>query len=127
MDDERPKKILIIDDSPSHRLLLKTYLKGFEIVESENGIEALKVLEGTEVDLIICDFEMPGMNGPDFATEIQKHKVYEKIPFIMCSANPVEEKYLNQFKGTKFVTQWIEKSIKVNELKRIVYGILDDE
>lgn len=126
MDDERPKKILIIDDSPSHRLLLKTYLKGFEIVESENGIDALKVLDRIEVDLIICDFEMPGMNGPEFATEIKKNKVYEKIPFIMCSANPVEEKYLSQFKDTEFITQWIEKSIKANELKRIVYGILDD-
>ena len=123
--ENKDKKILIVDDSPSHRLLLKTYLKGFVIIEAENGIEALKVLEDNNVDLIVCDFEMPEMNGPDFANELEKVEKYRNIPFIMCSANAIDSKYLKNFEKSRVITEWIEKSIKSNELKRIIYNILD--
>ena len=123
--ENKDKKILIIDDSPSHRLLLKTYLKDFTILEAENGIEALKVLEDNKVDLIVCDFEMPEMNGPELVNEIEKVESYRKIPFIMCSANKIDSKYLKNFEENRVITEWIEKSIKSNELKRIVYNILD--
>ncbi len=123
--ENKDKKILIIDDSPSHRLLLKTYLKDFNILEAENGVEALKILEDNKVDLIVCDFEMPEMNGPELVNEIEKVESYRTIPFIMCSANKIDSKYLKNFEKNRVITEWIEKSIKSNELKRIVYNILD--
>ena len=43
----------------------------------------------------------------------------------MCSANKIDSKYLKNFEQNRVITEWIEKSIKSNELKRIVYNILD--
>ena len=65
-------KILVVDDSSSHRAIAKMELEkgGYEIVEAVDGQDALDVLEKTPVDLITLDVEMPRLDG---------YEVFEKI------------------------------------------------
>lgn len=60
-------RILIIDDEPPARELVKLYLKGFPqletVAECENGFEALKAIQETAPDLIFLDIQMPKING----------------------------------------------------------------
>lgn len=67
-------RILIVDDEPRIRSLVASYLKsdGFEVVEAENGREAVAEVERRPPDLVIMDVRMPGMDGLEALSEIRK-------------------------------------------------------
>jgi DNA-binding response OmpR family regulator/two-component sensor histidine kinase len=69
-------KILVVDDSPTHRAINRQELQlgDYEILEAQDGMEALEVLENTEVDLISLDIEMPVMNGYETFQELRNRK-----------------------------------------------------
>ncbi|HNJ87383.1 MAG TPA: response regulator, partial [Agitococcus sp.] len=56
--------ILIVDDSTSYRLLLMRHLKAwgeYEIIQAEDGIQALEIIKSRRVGMVISDWEMPNM------------------------------------------------------------------
>lgn len=72
------KKILIVEDEESHRLLLKKYLEklfpSFEIIERVNGKLALDYcLTNGSIDLLLVDIRMPEMNGFEFIKKYREH------------------------------------------------------
>ena len=80
MDKIKDRKVLIVDDSKLMRLLLNNIIDSMkyfsEIYETENGREALDLLEIKKVDLILSDIEMPVMDGVEALKEIRlKHDV----------------------------------------------------
>jgi DNA-binding response OmpR family regulator len=79
-------KILIIDDEPSICLLLKNFLsKRYEIICQYDGLEALLWLEGNLPDLIICDIQMPNMDGYLFLEKLRQRGYTKHTPVIMLS------------------------------------------
>ena len=69
-------KVLIVDDSSTMRMLVKRTLRlaGFtdlKLVEAENGIEALEVVASESPNLVLCDWNMPEMNGLEFLIELR--------------------------------------------------------
>lgn len=79
------QRILIVDDEEDIRDLLEIYLvnQGYCVIKTEDGIEALDVLEREEIDLIILDVMMPKMDGIQACMKIRKDK---NVPIIMLSA-----------------------------------------
>lgn len=77
--------ILIVDDEKEIRDLIAIYLsnEGYEIFMASNGVEALKVVEKQDVDLIVLDIMMPEMDGIEACVKIRKEK---DMPIIMLSA-----------------------------------------
>ena len=67
-----PKKIVIVDDFTGVRSIVRETLekKGFTVLEASSGDEALKFFDGTQVDLLITDFDMPDMNGAQLISKI---------------------------------------------------------
>lgn len=65
---ERPFKILVVDDSPLQRRILRAMLtkRGYEVYEAECGATALRLCEETPPDIILSDWMMPGMDGLSF-------------------------------------------------------------
>lgn len=78
-------KLLVVDDDPHVRELVKVFLKqeGFEVLEAANGVEALSLLETTSVDIVVLDIMMPLMDGWELCRELREH--YE-IPLLMLTA-----------------------------------------
>jgi len=81
------KKILAIDDEKSIRFIIEnTFNKDFEVVTMTNGMDALFYLQsGNMPDVIICDLEMPVLNGLEFVRRLRESGFFEEIPLIMLS------------------------------------------
>ena len=81
------KKILIIDDELSIRMLLENYLgKKYEVITKTDGIEGMKYLEaGNMPDLIVADIQMPNMDGFEFLKQLKVSGFFKNIPVIMLS------------------------------------------
>ena len=80
------KKILVIDDSETIRQQVKHALAatGYEIIEAVDGIDGLEKLRAvTDLDLALCDVNMPRMNGLDMIAEVQR--TGPKIPILMLT------------------------------------------
>lgn len=69
-------KILLVDDEENVLRALKRALatEPYEIVTCRSGVEALALLENTEVDLVLSDYRMPEMDGVAFLTECRTHR-----------------------------------------------------
>jgi len=82
------KKVLIVDDSNSARMMQKKFLedKGFSVVEASNGEEGLRVLAGNqEIGLVVTDIMMPKMNGIEMTQKIRADEKLKSIPVVALS------------------------------------------
>jgi DNA-binding response OmpR family regulator len=79
-------KILIVEDERSIRLLLESFLsKNYDAVSKKDGIEAMDWLETNLPDLIICDVQMPNMNGYTFVEKVRQRGFTKHTPIVMLS------------------------------------------
>lgn len=98
-------KILIVDDRQDTRLLLKKLVQEHEVVEAENGKQALEALAKEKIDLVLLDWEMPEMNGMETFDQIKKTPLHP--PVIMITGHEDLEVAVNFLEsgGTGFVTK----------------------
>ena len=85
--DAKKPVILAVDDSPTVRKLVALTLTraGFEVIEAENGVEALNILASTRPDVVLSDINMPKLNGYKLCKFVKKHERTSDIPVIMLS------------------------------------------
>ena len=76
--------ILVVDDEPGYRLLVKDLLMqhGHDPLTAGNGQEALEKMESVKVDFIISDVYMPVMDGFKFYNSVRSSPRWENIPFL---------------------------------------------
>ena len=92
------KKILVAEDN---KLILETIAysltrEGYEIIKALDGKECLELLKDTEVDLIITDLYMPGINGHEVISTVRdEHK--KNTPILVLSAAGAEDNVLKAF------------------------------
>ncbi|MBD0381068.1 response regulator transcription factor [Paenibacillus sedimenti] len=79
-------RIMVVDDDPGIRELIRVYLvgEGLKVIEASNGQEALKLLETTQADLVVLDVMMPLMDGWDLCRELRAQ--YSDLPLLMVTA-----------------------------------------
>jgi chemosensory pili system protein ChpA (sensor histidine kinase/response regulator) len=84
-----PSTVLIIDDSINVRRLLALTLEkqGYQVMQAKDGLDALEKLEaGLEVHAIICDLEMPRLDGYGFLARLRANESYAQIPVTMLTS-----------------------------------------
>lgn len=91
-------KVLVVDDEADARYLIATLLKGHghEVVEAEDGVDALEKARREPVDIIVTDVLMPRMDGYQLCREWKSDPELSKIPFIFYSATytePADEQF----------------------------------
>ncbi|MBI1802963.1 MAG: response regulator [Ignavibacteriae bacterium] len=79
--------ILVVEDDPIVRSLMKQFLKGdgWTVFEAENGAVGLTMLKDAAIDIILSDVYMPVMDGLKFFKAIRAVPEYEKLPFLFMS------------------------------------------
>jgi two-component system chemotaxis response regulator CheY len=93
-------KVMVIDDSKTvrmyHRSLLQEF--GIEVLEAENGMEALEKTLDNTIDLYLVDVNMPVMDGYSFVTELRKQPTGRFTPVIMITTQEAVTDKLEAFK-----------------------------
>jgi two-component system chemotaxis response regulator CheY len=82
------KTILIVDDSSSLRTLVRMALTraGYEVLEAGDGLEALQALDrAARVHLVVCDVNMPRLDGIGFVTQLKQHPRHRFVPVVMLT------------------------------------------
>ncbi len=87
MEAEKLKKILVVDDEPHVRQLVKRLLSNeYTVLEAENGVEALEMVRSQKPDLVLMDIMMPKLDGLSACSEIKHDLSIRHIPVIMLTA-----------------------------------------
>ena len=88
------KKVLIVDDEPSIRQLVRQSLEpsGYQIYEASDGLSALAETKKTLPDLLVLDVMMPKMNGFDLAAILKNDLQLMHIPIMMLTVMPDEKR-----------------------------------
>ncbi len=80
--------ILVVDDVPIARTFNASALQsaGYQVLEAEDGQLALQFLDGRTIAAVVCDFQMPNMNGTEFVRTVRSLVPYADLPILMLSA-----------------------------------------
>ncbi|HEY8904892.1 MAG TPA: response regulator [Rhodoferax sp.] len=83
-----PARILIIEDDSASRALVGYLLEtsGYTTLEAEDGSVGLRMALHAQPDLIICDLQMPQMNGYELTRALQEHPGWHRVPLIAVTA-----------------------------------------
>ena len=121
-------KIITIDDSSTMRRIIKNTLSrigyGEDILEAENGKQALDILSKNKVDLIITDWNMPIMDGLTFVKLIRSKREWNDTPIIMVTTESAKEDIIEALKAG--VNNYIVKPFTPEVLKEkigVVMGL----
>ena len=88
------KSILIVDDSPTMRRMVRASLRDLKNVscnEAASGLEAIEQLALARSDLIILDLNMPDMHGLDVLRFVRGHDAYRDVPILVLTTRDDEE------------------------------------
>ena len=83
----RPSVLVVDDDAFSRAVVSRKVAKFSDVVEAEDGLEALKRLQSMEFDLAIVDLEMPNFNGLDLIKCVRSHPTLKHIPILVLTGN----------------------------------------
>lgn len=117
-------KILVVDDEEGARELFQTVLteEGYSVALAKNGEEALALFKEDSFDLVLTDIKMPIMDGLQLLQEIRK--LGSNTDVVMVTAYGEVETYLKAM--SLGAAEYINKPIRIKELKRIVHKVLTE-
>src|SRR5665648_374423 len=112
------EKILIIDDDRLNLMVLKEIINkaGYIVIEAENGETGLQLVHTEHPDLVITDFQMPGMNGIEVLSQIQELNI--GLPVILLTGFGDVVLTIKSIQLGAF--DFLEKPVDPNQLKTVI-------
>jgi len=112
----RPRPILVVDDDTAIRDSTSQILtdSGFRVVEARDGAEALRAIDVEQPALIVLDVQMPGIDGPAFARELQTR--LRRVPLVILTGVPDPKREADRCNAEAF----LRKPFDADELVRVV-------
>ena len=119
------QKIMIVDDSPSMRRLLSTFLEqaGYSVSSAVDGVNALEVVSSDEFDLIITDINMPNMDGLTLVTELRKLEPTRLTPILILTTEMDMSK--KQAAKESGATGWLNKPFDEERTLAAIQRVLE--
>jgi len=121
-------RILIVDDEAEIRVMLNNIFNdNYEIVEATNGVEAKKICDSTDVDLMITDIVMPEMHGVDLVLEIRRD--HPDMPIIAMSGGGGVTGRFDYLKIVSLlgVEEVMQKPFEMSSLRKKVKELLENK
>ena len=117
------RTLLVVEDNEDLRTMIEHRLSSsFDVLIASNGREALGVLETKDVDLILCDWMMPLMNGIELCKEVKKSEKWSHIPFVLMTVRSGAE---NRLEGSASGAEaYVEKPLNFKLLLTTLTNLL---
>ncbi|ACS79354.1 response regulator [Maridesulfovibrio salexigens] len=116
--------ILVVEDSLTQAVKLEYILfeKGFKVSLVSNGENALQLLEDKDVDLVISDVVMPGMDGYELCEKIRKNSRYKDVPVILLTSLSEPGDIIKGLKSgaTNFVTKPYDEGFLISRIESVL-------
>ena len=114
--------ILVVDDDKNTRRYMQAVLEAadYTVATAENGVEALKILEETYIDLVVLDIMMPEMDGYEFTENLRS--VQNHLPILMVSAKQLSADRKKGFRAG--IDDYMTKPIDMEELVLRIQALL---
>ncbi len=120
-------RVLIADDSPAMRLVIRRVvdLSGFEVdrfVEASDGLEALRLLGGQTVDIVLTDINMPNMNGEQLLIALQADEKLKQRPVVVVSTDATRHRIerMLELGARGYITKPFQPEGLRGELERVL-------
>ena len=116
------QKLLVVDDDQQIREIISHFLtiQGYHVAQADNGTQALKKCFKENFDVVVTDFQMPGMNGLSLTHRI--HSVVPETPVIVMSGDGS----IGKNKALRFgATDFIQKPFVIQELLAKIRMVLN--
>ena len=119
--------VLIVDDSAAirkilRRVLAKTEVPLGEIYEASDGVEALQLLEHSVVQLILCDINMPNMDGIQLLAKVKAKENLRVVPFVMVTTEGSQERVMQAI--DLGAAGYVKKPFTPEQIKEKLTGII---
>ncbi|MBF0509439.1 MAG: response regulator [Deltaproteobacteria bacterium] len=121
---DRTARILVVDDARNVRFTVTLFLRklGYSnIQDAPEGVTAFKLLKAKKFDFIICDWNMPVMNGLELLRKVRDDETLRHIPFLMITAEALKENIVQAIQ--EGVTQYIVKPFSQKTLQEKMKAI----
>ncbi len=120
------KKIMVVDDESDLRQLVGWFFKGkdYEVIEAEDGAQALKLVKEKKPDLILLDIMMPGMDGWEVSRRIKEDESLRDVPISMLSVLSAPEE-VNKSLEYSHADVHISKPIDFYTLNKAVKRLIE--
>lgn len=118
------KRIVVVEDFNTSRQIIKKTLEGMghEVNEAADGREALKFFDGSRIDLVVTDYNMPFMDGAELVEYIRSKEDYKYIPILVLSTETNSDKQKRAREAK--ITGWIKKPFEIMDFKNQIQRIL---
>jgi two-component system chemotaxis response regulator CheY len=118
------KTIMAVDDSASVRQMVSFTLKeaGYEVIEACDGKDALSKIDGSILNLIVTDLNMPNMDGIELIRNVRANPQHKFVPIIMLTTESQNEKKLEG--KSVGATGWIVKPFKPERLIAVIKKVI---
>ena len=114
--------IAVVEDNADNRLLLRAILEGlYDLVEYENGTDALAGLAASLPDLVLLDISLPGMDGNEILARIRADARLRALPVIALTAHAMSgdrEKYLASGFNDYITKPIVDETILLSAIER---------
>jgi two-component system chemotaxis response regulator CheY len=121
-------RALVVDDSRVMRNMVmqtlnQSEIANFEYTEAGSGQEAMGQFDADKTDIIFVDWNMPGMNGIEFAREVRAMQWANHIPIVMITSETGSEKMQNAYDKAR-ITCYVTKPFTVDEIREKVGPVI---
>ena len=118
-------KVLIVDDEPHMRLLIRAALEGLpvELTEATDGKEAMKLIETEQPDLLLSDYQMPNWDGLTLCHQLRRRTDLKPIKTVLITGALTPDDLVEAI-DHKMVDAALAKPLDVKELQQLVKRLL---
>lgn len=123
-------KILIVDDSPTIRKMVRASLQtvgASEFLEASTGLEAIEQLAVTRVQLVVLDLNMPDMHGLDVLKFLRRHQHYQTLPIVVLTTrgDQTSRRTAEEAGATSYLTKPFAPQLLATTVRELLHSTTD--
>ncbi|MDD3518290.1 MAG: response regulator [Chromatiales bacterium] len=119
-------RVLVVDDAAFIRDFirkgLRAFSQAFEVAESSNGAQAQSMLRNHQYDLVLCDWEMPEMNGHELLTWVRSEERLKALPFVMVTSRGDKEFVMQALKAgaSNYIVKPFSNDVLIKKVAQVL-------